>query len=127
MFETVLFPVDQSRETMETSKNVIELASKYESKVILMGVMQSEGSQMNNPEAVNELLEITRKQFDNAHIHCEVVKREGKPAFSICDFADEFNIDLIVVGTRGISLDRETESTATRVIQLAPCPVLVVP
>jgi len=32
-----------------------------------------------------------------------------------------------VMGTRGISIDTEQQSTAARVIQLAPCAVLVVP
>ena len=45
----------------------------------------------------------------------------------ICDVADELNIDLIVMGTRGVNLEEDSQSTAVRVIQLAPCPVLVVP
>ena len=31
------------------------------------------------------------------------------------------------MGTRGINLEQASSSTAARVIQLAPCPVLVVP
>jgi nucleotide-binding universal stress UspA family protein len=34
---------------------------------------------------------------------------------------------VIVMGTRGITLEADQQSTAARVIQLAPCPVLVVP
>jgi nucleotide-binding universal stress UspA family protein len=45
----------------------------------------------------------------------------------IGDVADEINADVIVMGTRGISLEDDQTSTAARVIQLAPCPVLVVP
>jgi nucleotide-binding universal stress UspA family protein len=56
-----------------------------------------------------------------------VVERQGKPAFVICDVADEMNVDVIVMGTRGVNLSSDGESTAARVIQLAPCPVLVVP
>jgi nucleotide-binding universal stress UspA family protein len=37
------------------------------------------------------------------------------------------NADVIVMGTHGISLEGDQQSTAARVIQLAPCPVLVVP
>jgi nucleotide-binding universal stress UspA family protein len=61
-------------------------------------------------------------------VACEVIEREGKPAFVICDVADEINADVIVMGTRGLTLEAdEAPSTASRVIQLAPCPVLVVP
>jgi nucleotide-binding universal stress UspA family protein len=52
---------------------------------------------------------------------------EGKAAFVIGDVADEIEADLIVMGTRGISLENDQQSTAARVIQLAPCAVLVVP
>ena len=60
-------------------------------------------------------------------IECELIEREGKPAFVIGDVADEIEADLIVMGTRGINLEQASSSTAARVIQLAPCPVLVVP
>ena len=55
------------------------------------------------------------------------IEREGNPAFVIGDVADEINADVIVMGTRGITLESDQQSTAARVIQLAPCPVLVVP
>ncbi len=45
----------------------------------------------------------------------------------IGDVADEINADVIVIGTHGITLEEDQHSTAARVIQLAPCPVLVVP
>jgi nucleotide-binding universal stress UspA family protein len=45
----------------------------------------------------------------------------------ILDVADELNVDVIVMGTGGVSLNSDDGSTAARVIELAPCPVLVVP
>jgi hypothetical protein len=58
-------------------------------------------------------------------MECQLIERQGKPAFVICDVADEINADVIVMGTRGLSLEADEASTASRVIQLAPCPVLV--
>ncbi|MEO0828209.1 MAG: universal stress protein, partial [Cyanobacteria bacterium J06642_9] len=57
------------------------------------------------------------------------IEREGQPAFVICDVADEINADLIVMGCRGIGLieDAKAESVTNRVINLSPCPILVVP
>ena len=127
MFAKVLFPVNQSRPVMDTAKKVIELALNHGSRIILMFVGQAECAEMSKAEFVDELLQRTRKQFDDVDIECDVVKREGKPAFAICDLADELNVDLIVIGTRGISLEQDIESTASRIVQLAPCPVLVVP
>ena len=43
--------------------------------------------------------------------------------------ADEIGADLIVMGCRGLGLTNEgaTESVTARVINLSPCPVLIVP
>jgi nucleotide-binding universal stress UspA family protein len=58
-----------------------------------------------------------------------VIEREGKPAFTICDVADEVEADLIIMGSRGLGLTDEgaAESVTNRVINLSPCPVLIVP
>ena len=127
MFETVLFPIDQSREAMETASKALELARSHNSRLIILSVVQAERPEMHDPEAVAVLLKQAREQVEQAGIACEVLEREGKPAFVICDVADELNVDVIVMGTRGVNLDGDSESTAARVIQLAPCPVLVVP
>ena len=127
MFNTVLFPIDQSREAAETAGKALELARRHDSHVVLLSVVQPERPAMHDHATVASLLEQARSRFAEAGVTCELAEREGKPAFVICDVADELNVDLIVMGTRGVNLDDDTESTAVRVIQLAPCPVLVVP
>ncbi|TCD58932.1 universal stress protein [Synechococcus sp. BS56D] len=127
MFSTVLFPIDQSRQAIETAGKALELAQSHGSRLIVLSVVQPERPEMHAPAAVAMLLEQARQRFADAGLDCEVIEREGKPAFVICDVADELNVDVIVMGTRGVNLDTDTESTAARVIQLAPCPVLVVP
>ncbi|MGB7414975.1 MAG: universal stress protein, partial [Thermosynechococcaceae cyanobacterium] len=54
---------------------------------------------------------------------------QGQPAFTICDVADELDASVIVMGCRGVGLTEEgmSDSVSNRVINLAPCPVLVVP
>ena len=42
MFETVLFPVDQSREALETAGKAMELARTHGSRVLLLSVLQPE-------------------------------------------------------------------------------------
>ena len=127
MFETVLLPIDQSKEALETTAKAIELAHSHQSHLIMLSVMESDRPQMNNAELVASLLKRAREKVEQAGITCDFIQKEGKPAFVICDVADELNVDVIVIGTRGMSLEGDSESTATRVIQLAPCPVLVVP
>ena len=127
MFETVLFPIDQSREALETAGKALELARTHGSRVLLLSVLQPERPEMHDHDAVATLLSRTRERFEQSGVACELIEREGKPAFVICDVADELNVDVIVMGTRGVNLEAESGSTAARVIQLAPCPVLVVP
>ena len=56
-----------------------------------------------------------------------MIEREGVPAFTICDVADEVEADLIIMGCRGLGLTEENESVTSKVINLSPCAVLVVP
>ena len=127
MFETVLFPIDQSRQTMETAAVALELAKTHGSRLVVLSVVEAEEGAMHDAAAVAQLLEQARASFEQAGVPCEMLEREGKPAFVIGDVADEINAAVIVMGTRGISLESSEPSTAARVIQLAPCPVLVVP
>ena len=127
MFQTVLFPIDESRQAMETAAVALELAKTHSSRLVVLSVVEAEEGAMHDAVAVAQLLEQARASFEQAGVSCEVLEREGKPAFVIGDVADEINADLIVMGTRGLSLESSEPSTAARVIQLAPCPVLVVP
>ncbi|URD51501.1 universal stress protein [Chroococcidiopsis sp. CCNUC1] len=132
MFKTVLFPIDRSRETQEAVGVVVEIVQKYGSRLILLSVV--EGSEeadegMESPDVVARLLEDAQSVFKQQGIQTEAFERQGKPAFVICDVADEVNANLIVMGCRGLGLTEEgvTESVTNRVINLSPCPVLVVP
>jgi nucleotide-binding universal stress UspA family protein len=127
MFDTVLFPIDQSRQTMDTAAVALKLAQRHQSRLVVLSVVEAEEGVMHDAAAVARLLEQARSSFEQAGVACEVIEREGKAAFVIGDVADEINADVIVMGTRGISLEDDQTSTAARVIQLAPCPVLVVP
>ena len=127
MFETVLCPVDQSRQAFETIRKAIQLAKSHQSHIIMLSVVQAKDTEMNNTQLITSLLKKAQEQIKQAGLTCDVLEKEGKPAFVICDVADDLNVDLIVIGTKGINLEEDMESTAARVIQLAPCPVLVVP
>ena len=124
MFNTVLFPIDRSRQAAETAATALKLAQKHRSRLVLLSVVEPD---QDDPAAVATLLEDARKRFLAEGMECQLIERQGKPAFVICDVADEINADVIVMGTRGLSLEPDEASTASRVIQLAPCPVLVVP
>lgn len=135
MFKTVLFPIDQSREAREAADIVANIVQKYNSRLILLSVVEEPNSEasttspMVSSEIVAQLLENARTVFSEQGITAELLERQGKPAFTICDVADEFEASLIIMGCRGLGLTEEgsTDSVTTRVINLSPCPVLIVP
>jgi nucleotide-binding universal stress UspA family protein len=124
MFNTVLFPIDQSRQAAETALMALKLVKQHDSRLVLLSVVEPD---QDDPAAVAQLLEEAHSRFAQEGITCELIERQGKPAFVIGDVADEINADVIVMGTRGMAIESDEHSTAARVIQLAPCPVLVVP
>ena len=127
MFETVLFPIDPSRQALEPEVKALEFARRDGSRLVLLSVLQPLSEEKHDHEAVAGVLSQTRKRCELAGVICQEVERSGKPASVICDVADELNVDVIVMGTRGVNLESDSGSTAAQVLQLAPCPVLVVP
>lgn len=135
IFKTVLFPIDQSRETREAADVVTNVVKKYGSRLVLLSVVEEpppdapSADPMVLPEVVAKLLENAQSLFSGQGIQSETLERQGKPAFTICDVADEIGADLIIMGCRGLGLTEEgaDDSVTTRVINLSPCPVLIVP
>tara|TARA_B100000965_G_scaffold183822_1_gene153478 strand:- start:423 stop:806 length:384 start_codon:yes stop_codon:yes gene_type:complete len=127
MFETVLLPIDPSRKALEPEVKALEFARRDGSRLVLLSVLQPVSEEKHDHEAVAGVLSQTRKRCELAGVICQEVERSGKPASVICDVADELNVDVIVMGTRGVNLESDSGSTAAQVLQLAPCPVLVVP
>lgn len=133
MFKTILFPIDQSRASQDAAEKVAEIVKFCNSKLIILSVQTSpeettETSSTAN-QAVDQLLQNAKIAFSDWGIAAATIKQEGRPAFCICDYADEIEADLIVMGCRGVGLTEEgaAESVSNRVINLAPCPVMVIP
>lgn len=134
MFKTILFPIDHSRESREAADTVKNLVKTYDSRLVILSVVEAAdeevgGEDMTSPEAIAQLLQEAKALFAEDGIEADLIERAGKPAFVICDVADELNAGLIIMGCRGIGLTEEgaAESVTNRVINLSPCPVLIVP
>jgi len=136
MFKTIIFPVDQSREAREAAEFVAQLVQKHQSHLILLSVVEEttpseaeDGDVMKSPQKVEKLLKDAQAFFSTQGIEAEILEKEGQPAFVICDVADEIKANLIVMGCRGLGLTEEGshDSVTNRVINLSPCPILIVP
>ncbi|MGB3691667.1 MAG: universal stress protein [Spirulinaceae cyanobacterium] len=136
MFNIVIFPIDQTRESRDAAETVANVVQTYNSKLYILSVVEkptpgeaTEVTPMNSAENVEKLLQGAKAMFAQKGIQAEVIEKEGVPAFVICDVADELKANLIVMGCRGLGLTEEglSESVTNRVINLSPCPVLIVP
>lgn len=134
MFKRVLFPIDPSQESHQALEVVVNVTQTYRSRLILLSVVEESESVSsqgikNSAEKLAEFLSWAQEMFAERGIEAEIIEREGKPAFVICDVADESDADIIIMGCRGIGLTEEglAESVTSRVINLSPCPVLIVP
>jgi nucleotide-binding universal stress UspA family protein len=78
-------------------------------------------------ERARELLDARRTLADRG-LTAKVVERRGEAAAMIVDEAEREGSDLIVMGTRGLDAAQRwlVGSVSTRVVQRAPCDVLVV-
>ena len=138
MFKTILLPIDQSREAREAADVALNIATTYQASLVIVAVVEPpeaetgeepHSEKMTSQAAVSQLLQEAQGLFSKAGVEVRTLEREGKPAFTICDVADEIEADMIVMGSRGMGLTEEgaADSITNRVINLAPCPVLVVP
>ncbi len=135
MYKTILFSIDSSAGAKKVIQTVLDMAQLCQSKVVLLSVVESaENSDPVHPEqtsaeAVASLLEKAKQLFEQRGFEAETIERSGNPAFIICDVADDVEADLVVIGCRGTGLTEEgrEDSVSARVINLSPCPVLVVP
>jgi nucleotide-binding universal stress UspA family protein len=129
MFRNILFPIELSREARKAIQLTADMVKTHQSKLTILSVVETndEGA-MSSESQVAKLLQEAKLFFANQGISAETVEREGLPAFTICDVADEINADLIIMGCRGLGLiDEEAaaDSVTNRVINLSSCPVLV--
>ncbi|NER80712.1 MAG: universal stress protein [Leptolyngbya sp. SIO1D8] len=133
MFKTILFPIDMSPEVHQAANLAIELVKQHHSQLVLLSVVENKQDadrpEQASQEAVAKLLAQAKDLFSQQGVESKTLEKEGQPAFVICDVADEIQADLIIMGCRGVGLIEEnvSESVTNRVINLAPCPVLVVP
>ena len=135
MYKKLLFSIDSGPGAKKVMQTVLDMAQLCQSEIVLLSVVETpENSdpahpEQTSPKAVASLLEQGKAVLEQRGFKAHTIEREGNPAFVICDVADEVQADLIVIGCRGTGLIEEhrEDSVSGRVINLSPCPVLVVP
>jgi len=140
--DRILFPTDFSDSKRHTAAFAADLARKYGARIYMLHVIYDitrdsvlYTSRLDMDSLYEEVKNGAREEMDNiastafqGFDDLERVIRVGSPAGDILQFADEADIDLIVIGSHGKKgLDRILfGSTALKVIKRANCPVLTV-
>ena len=145
MFERILVPVDGSDAALAALEHAVKLQSRFDSELLLLCVYRHysllEASiSMVRPEAPENLDDAMReyatKVVENAkkramELGSKQVRafvKSGQPARTIVNFAKDRNVNLIVLGSRGLG-DVEgylLGSVSHKVTSLSHCPTLVV-
>ena len=125
MFSTILLPLASYPPDPATLAQLKNLVCGSDGRVVLLRLNSDQASDVVELEPV-------QRHLDAAGLNGTVIERPAQfsgdsPAVVIAEVAAELNVDVIVMGTRGVNLESDSGSTAAQVLQLASCPVLVVP
>ena len=135
--EKVLIPVDGSDSSKNAAKYGAHLVNSREPKIYLLNVWEpvtmTIGGEMaekvrKSSEAKSmAILEEYRKLLEPCGLEVELISRSGRPDYVILNVQEELDCDLIVIGSRGLSVLENVimGSVVTRVLEGASCPVLV--
>ena len=137
MFSTVVVALDGSDASERTLPVLRELVPPNGVRVEIVHVRERLVGRPAGPLHVNEdeltdrvkaqAAELTQAGYDT-HVHIEPTVGT-QPAHIIAEHAEKCGADLIVTGTRGHGpvAGLLLGSVATRLLHVAPCPVVVVP
>ncbi|MFW9944426.1 MAG: universal stress protein [Candidatus Sifarchaeia archaeon] len=138
----VLLAVDGSEGSAGAATVAFEIAEMTNSKLFIVHVVPTPSvnqlslmTDMNADEVLSKYLDHGRSLlagYDNAskefNIETELVLEQGLPPDRVIKVGERNGVDLIVIGSRGISGGRRAGmgSTTERIVLMAECPVMVV-
>ena len=136
MFERIVIAVDGSPRSERTVPAAVDLAQKYGAEVTVVHVREYERYEgddvdLGPPIPADQLVEGIVSTIRDAGLNASGTVRRvspGRTAEMIVDIAEESKAELIIMGTRGMSEIRSLllGGVATKVVNRAPCPVLLV-
>jgi len=139
MFNHILLGVDGSKHALHAARTSGDLARNMKSNILRIVVafdpvppyLGEPNLQVAISARMKEADTILQKALDvvgniPGEVHTEIL--EGSPAEAIMDVANTREVDLIVMGSRGFGRLKGllVGSQSQKVVQHAPCPVLIV-
>lgn len=138
MYDNVLIATDGSDEAEDCVDHGLDVAEATDAKVHALYVVETKASYILTVGLSDEELESYREYgedvvtevIDSASergLGGEGVIRTGRPAEEIVDYADENDIDIIVMGKQGHgAIERHLGSTAEKIMRMTDTSVTVV-
>lgn len=134
----ILLPVDGSRHATRAAAYAVKMANLMSGRMLLLHCHRPFPVKLGDPyfqhaidtimERANALLEPFRSMLNQTAADFSDLIIEGPPGEKICEVARIERCEMIIMGSRGRSDLKGLllGSVAHRVLQQAPCPVLVV-
>jgi nucleotide-binding universal stress UspA family protein len=140
MYDDILVPTDGSEGTDKAAEHALDIAEKYDATAHVVYVVNTSAYSTlpadSNWESITAALEDEGKEatgeiverMHDADVDAVPSVEEGIPHKTILEYADNNDIDLIVMGTHGKSgLDRLLLGSVTeKVVRASEVPVLTV-
>ena len=138
MFEKILLATDGSENSLRAAEKAIGLAKIVNgAKVDVIYVVDGTTSKqdvLRNWDVLGikdqreQKLNNTERLAKEANVHYEVKFLRGEPAPTIIEYAKEQNMDLIIIGSRGLNSLQEMVlgSVSHKVTKRAHCPVMII-
>ena len=142
LFHHILVPTDGSQHSIAAGRLGVQLAALHQARITFVYVVDATvaqkvaGASGEEATQVQSELELSGQRYldylcrlaSEANLTSNQVLRHGVPFSEITDLAREQGVDLIVIGQVGGGGPRRIliGSVTERVIEHAPCPVLVV-
>ncbi len=152
MYKKVLVALDGSEPSNNALKQAVAIATKFKAKLIMLAVVQrvmipifpDEGFGGVPLSAAKDMAQYqdkmrsvyqtvlneaeTKITQQHPDLKIEAILMEGRPSGTITDFAEENDVDLIVMGSRGIGgyTGWILGSTSRRVVDSCTKPILIV-
>lgn len=136
MYDRILVPTDGSDHSVLAVEHAMQLAEQFDAVIHVLFVVEQAGPSGHWDFAVEkqetageEILDEVDAIGDERGIHVERHLRRGMPSEEIVDAATDYEVDLIVMGTQGLtgfSRIATAGSTTERVVRMTEIPTLVV-
>ncbi|WP_440769176.1 universal stress protein [Natronorubrum sp. DTA28] len=132
MYDNVLIPTDGSDGTRQSITHGLTIAKRFDATIHALSIVPEGplGTLQNDAAAPAAHRAVERVEVDaeRAAVDVETAVEQGVPHEEILGYADENDIDMIVMGTQGrTGLDRVLVGSVTeRVVRMADVPVVTV-